>query len=274
LEDVLTGTRDDRLAQKLRDSYRVFASGKANGTGSFDLHTQSRVVLRGSRARTSVVPSVPQSLQKTRSLLVVCIARARARLRLFVRMHLHAWHAAAVVADAKVTAHTIFNRRFLRVRLLFQSIRLWRSRAAKQTSIRFALSRWRMARNTFQERLHSAQNGANELSTQCCGSAILYLELAFRCAIIQARDIAGSLHAAYDTPRGESYASAGADNVLVSQLAAARVGARVRDSSNHSGAPVAVCPSAAHRVAPSLKQDAGVCVFDFCNIPPHNQSCR
>ena len=136
LEEVLTGTRDDRLAQKLRDSFRVFTSGKANGTGSFDLHTQSRVVMRGSRARAPAVPSVPQSLQKTRCLLVVSIAQARARLRLFVRMHMHAWHAAAVVADAKVVAHTAFNRRFLRVRLLLQSIRRWRAHASKQTSIR------------------------------------------------------------------------------------------------------------------------------------------
>jgi hypothetical protein len=82
------------------------------------------------------LPSVPQSLQKTRCLLVVSISQARARRRLFMRMHLHAWHAAAVIADAKITANIIFNRRFLRVRLLLQSIRQWRSHASKQTSIR------------------------------------------------------------------------------------------------------------------------------------------
>lgn len=136
LEEVLTGTRDERLAQKLRDSYRVFASGKTNGTGCFDLHTQSRVALRSSRARAPIAPTVPQSLQRTRCLLAMCIAHARTRLRLFVRMHMHAWHAAAVVADAKVTAHTVFNRRFLRMRQLLQSIRLWRSHTSKQISIR------------------------------------------------------------------------------------------------------------------------------------------
>ena len=136
LEDVLTGTRDEHLAQKLRDSYRIFTSGKANGTGSFTLHTESRVVMRGSRARTSAAPTVPQSLQKTRCLLVASIGMARARLRLLVRMHLHAWHAAAVVAELKVVAHTAFNRRLVRMRLLLQAFRKWKSSASKSTSIR------------------------------------------------------------------------------------------------------------------------------------------
>lgn len=136
---MLTGSRDQHLAQKLRDSYRVFASGKANGTGSFGLHTESRVVMRGSRTRAAVAPTVPQSLQKTRSLLVVCIGQARARLRSVVRLYFHAWHAAAVVAELKVNAHTAFNRRFVRVRLLIQVVRQWRSLASKQTSIRCLL---------------------------------------------------------------------------------------------------------------------------------------
>ncbi len=141
LEELLTGARDERLAQKLRDSYRVYSSGGSNGTGSFALHTESRIALRGSRVRVPSVPTVPLSLQKTRSLLLVCIMRARSRLRLLVRMHFHAWHAAAVVAAVKVAAHTAFNRRFVRIRLLLQSMRLWRSRSSKQASIRLRL--WR-----------------------------------------------------------------------------------------------------------------------------------
>lgn len=133
---MLTGSRDQHLAQKLRDSYRVFTSGKANGTGSFLLHTESRVVMRGTRSRAAAAPAVPQSLQKTRSLLVACIGQARARLRSVARMHFHAWHAAAVVADLKLTAHTAFSRRLVRVRLLIQVIRHWRSLASKQYSIR------------------------------------------------------------------------------------------------------------------------------------------
>jgi hypothetical protein len=117
----------------------VFTSGKANGTGSFGLHTESRVVMRGTRARAAVAPAVPQSLQKTRSLLVACIAQARRRLRCLVRLHFHAWHAAAVVAQLKVTAHTAFNRRFVRVRLLIQVVRHWRCLVSKQTSIRCLL---------------------------------------------------------------------------------------------------------------------------------------
>jgi hypothetical protein len=136
LEELLTGAREERLAQKLRDSYRLYSSGKSNGTGSFALHTESRIALRGSRARATAVPSVPLSLQKTRSLLLLCVTHARGRLRLLVRMHFHAWHAAVVVAGVKVAAHTAFNRRFVRIRLLLQSLRLWRSRACKQTSIR------------------------------------------------------------------------------------------------------------------------------------------
>jgi hypothetical protein len=134
LEDVLNGTRDSRLPQKLRDSYSIFTSGRANGTGSFALHTESRVVLRGSRSRAPAI--IPQSLQKTRSLLIVSIAQARARVRALVRLHLHAWHAAAVVGDLKVVAHTAFNRRLVRIRLLFQCVRQWRSLASKSTSIK------------------------------------------------------------------------------------------------------------------------------------------
>jgi len=138
LEELLTGTCDVLLAKKLRDTYAVFTSGKANGTGSFPLHTQSRVVMRGSRSRppSTGIPTIPQSLQKTRSLVIMAIAQARARVRLFVRMHVHAWHAAAVIADLKVAAHIVFARRLVRMRMLLQAVRRWRSRASTKTSTR------------------------------------------------------------------------------------------------------------------------------------------
>jgi hypothetical protein len=53
-----------------------------------------------------------------------------------MRLHLHAWHAAAVLAELKAVAHTAFNRRLVRIRLLIQTFRRWTSRASKQTSIR------------------------------------------------------------------------------------------------------------------------------------------
>jgi hypothetical protein len=125
-----------------------------------------------------------------------------------------------------------------------------------------------------QLRQHSPQNGSDELPTQCCGSAILYLELALHFATIQARDVTSMVFTANRTLDVRFHAAAGAGHDLVSQLAVARMGAWMRHCSNYTGATISSAPSSTPRFAIFPQQDAVTCGCDCNGHPAHDTSRR
>jgi len=229
VEEVLTGRRDEGLGQKLRDTYTLYCSGRGRGrgTGSFDLHTEGRAVMRGSRARAAAATTIPQALHKTRALIIMCIAHARTRLRVHARMHLHAWHAAAVVSDLKVAAHTAFGRRLLRVRVLLQALRCWRSRAAKKASVKGGCVHRSMVRMNYRRTLAAARS--------CLWR--------WRVVVPLSKRVTSQVHSPLlhypPPPPPLQHGGAGAEHDVVPQHTAARLGAQLRHRCCSTPAP---CP--------------------------------